>query len=266
MFKGNKMKVGGCQLPISADIGQNIITIKNAIDWAANDGVDIFLTPECALSGYLWRPENSTDHRLKKLPEALATIVAHAKSKNVDLALGTGIYEDDSFEYAPNKKWHNQLRFYVAGELVHKHNKILTTIDEPYYPGTTLDIFEYKGIKSAGLICNDLWICGFQSPGDAGRLARELKNKEVKLCFVAANAPKMPSDPDYFYAWSDINIQTYSRQGNYAIIVSENYNLQNGTSYSGKAGTPSGIMDSIKGWVAKTPDTGLHYYSYSLNF
>jgi len=256
------MKVGGCQIPVSSDIGQNVITLKAAIDWAANDGVDIFLTPECALSGYLWQAENATDHRLNKLPTALETVVSYAKEKDIDLVLGTGIYEDDSFEYSPNKKWYNQLRFYVGGELVHKHNKILTTIDEPYDPGTTLDIFEYQGIKTAGLICNDLWVCGFQSPGDAGRLARELKDKEVRLLFVGANAPKMPSDPDYFYAWSDINIQTYSRQGHYAIAISESSSLQNGIPYTGKVGTPSGIMDSVRGWVAKTADNSTHYYSY----
>lgn len=256
------MKVSGCQLPVSMEIAENVRLIKQAIDRAADDASDILLTPECALSGYLWRAETALDHRLKKLQPALDAVVDHAVNRGVDLALGTAVYEDHSFEYQADKKWYNQLRFYVGGQLIHCHNKIMLTVDEPYSPGTDLKSFDYKGIKTAGLICNDLWVCGFQRPGDAGLLARQLRDQGVRLCFLAANTPKMPSDPDYFYAWSDVHLQTYSRQGLYSIAVADNCNLQNGVPYKGRAGTPCGVMDSAKGWVVKTPDSGLQYYSY----
>lgn len=256
------MIIGGGQIPVTTEVLENVRQIKLALDWAADNGVEIFLTPECALSGYTWTAGEKQDLRLKKLPDALAEVVEYSKEKKVDLALGTGIYEDDTFIKEDGKKWFNQLRFYSNGELIHKHNKMLTTIDEPYNPGTELTTFEYKGQTAAALICNDLWVCGYQRPGDAGRLARELAYKNVKICFLAVNAPRIKEDPDYFYTWSDIHVQTYSRQGGYVIMVSENSYGQDGRPWSGTLGAPSGVMDPNFGWVAKSPKTGTHYFKW----
>jgi len=257
------MNIGGVQIPVSSEVYENFISIKKAIDWASENSVDILLTPECALTGYAWAPIHALDHRLKKLQGYLDQLVAYSVEKKVDLALGTAIYEDDTFVYGKDKNWVNQLRIYEAGELVYKHNKIMLTHDEPYTAGEKVSVFNYKGRITAGLICNDLWVCGFQRPGDAGKLAKEMEDHGVQLCFLASSAPKLSSDPDYFYTWSDIHVQTYSRQGGYVIVVADNCNSQHGAIYSGKTGAPSGIMDPLKGWVAKTPDNGLQYYNWT---
>lgn len=256
------MIIGGCQLPLSSEVYVNFINIKKAIDWASENNVELLLTPECALTGYAWKPLHALDHRLKNLQSYLNQLIEYSVEKKVDLALGTAIYEDDSFVYEENKQWFNQLRVYVEGKLVHVHSKIMLTHDEPYTAGSELKTFMYKGRVTAGLICNDLWVCGFQRPGDAGKLAKEMYDHGVQLCLLASSAPKLSSDPDYFYNWSDIHVQTYSRQGGYVIAVADNCNSQHGSPYSGKTGTPSGIMDPLKGWVAKTPTAGLQYYSW----
>lgn len=256
------MIIGGVQLPVKWEAFDNITAIKKAIDWASENGVELLLTPECALTGYAWRPEIGTKHRLKGLQEGLNELIAYSAEKKVDLALGTAIYDDGTFEYGEEKKWLNQLRVYASGELIHTHTKIMTTPDEPYTAGTELTTFMYKGRHVAGLICNDLWVCGFQRCGDAGKLAKELRDKGVSLCLLASSAPKIATDPDYFYTWSDIHVQTYSRQGGYVIAVSDNAYGQPGSWFEGKCGSPSGIMDPIKGWVTKTPDNGLQYYKW----
>jgi predicted amidohydrolase len=258
------MIIGGVQLPISVEVYENFINIKKAIDWASENSVDLLLTPECALSNYTWAPQNASDHRLKNLQEYLDQLVAYSVEKKVDLALGTAIFDDDTFDYHEDKKWFNQLRIYENGKLIHKHNKIMLTIDEPYSAGTELTTFNYKGKILAGLICNDLWVCGYQRCGDAGKLAKEMHDKKVELCLLASNAPRKDDDPDYFYTWSDIHVQTYSRQGGYVIAVSDNANSQKGIpprpDQSKKIGSPSGVMDPTHGWMVKTPDNGLQYY------
>lgn len=256
------MKIGGYQMPVSSEIFENVHNIKKAIDWAVGESVDVLLTPECALSGYAWRAQHALDHRLKYLPGALSEVVGYANEKNIDLVLGTGIYEDDTFEFAENKKWFNQQRFYSKGEVIHKHNKILLTFDEPYDRGSELTTFIYKDRITCGLICNDLWACGFQVPNDAGRLAKEMYNKGVQLCFLSSSAPKISNDPDYFYTWNKIHVESYSRQGKYVIAVADNCNSQTGSYYSGKTGAPSGIMDPIKGWVTLTASNNEQYFSW----
>ena len=258
------MKIGGCQIPVTRDIKKNADEIKKAIDWAASQGVDMLLTPECSLSGYVWAALAPTDPDVITLARELGSVVKYAKEKGVDIASGTS----GGGMCKTGPAWYNQLKFYVDGELVHTHNKMMLTKDEPYYPGEELKTFVYKGIVCAGLICNDLWVCGYQRPGDAGKLAGLMAEQKVQLCFLAAYAPRIPHDPDYFYTWSDIHIQTYSRQAGYTIAVVDSATQQDGSEYNNKTGTPSGIFEGGpegRGWLVKTDPSGTQYYSYELD-
>jgi predicted amidohydrolase len=261
------MRIGGCQIPVTRDIKKNAEEIKKAIDWAAENKVEMLLTPEGSVSGYLWLPTGPMDTGLVVLAKELKSISSYAKEKNVDLALGTGISERDI--ETKQLEWFNQLRFYVQGEVIHKHNKMYITQDEPYRPGKELKTFMYKGVKCAGLVCNDLWVCGFQRPGDAGILAKQLADEKVQLIFVAANAPRIDHDQDYYYRWNEIHIESYARQGNYTIVCADNCYAQNGEEYRNKTGVPSGIFHGGpegKGWVVKTLDRDTQYFYYDLNF
>ena len=59
----------GCQIPVTRDIEKNIKEIKKAIDWAKDNFVEIIATPECALSGYMWKPDSVDDPRLSLVPQ-----------------------------------------------------------------------------------------------------------------------------------------------------------------------------------------------------
>jgi predicted amidohydrolase len=254
------MRVGGCQIPVTRDVQLNISEIKKAIDWANANSVELLVTPECALSGYLWMPNGFMDQRIVEVAKAMKEVVSYAKDMKVDLVLGTSAF-DNTLE---GQKYYNQARVYVDGELVHKHNKIITTHDELYAKGEELKTFLYKGVKTAVLICNDYWACGFQDPGQAGRLPKQLADENVKLCLLPANAPRIIEDPDYYYRWNEIHVESYSRQGGFAVVVADNCYQQWGEEYNSTTGCPSGVFNGIVGWGAKTPKQGTHYFTYDL--
>ena len=86
------IRFGGAQIPVTASIEKNELTIKKAIDWASENSVDYLVTPEASLSGY------STDFE-KNFPilvESLTSIEKYAATKNVGLCLGTIWAENQS--------------------------------------------------------------------------------------------------------------------------------------------------------------------------
>ena len=49
----SKIRIAGAQIPINDhSIQYNVNEIKKALDWAADNDVDIIQTPEASLSGY----------------------------------------------------------------------------------------------------------------------------------------------------------------------------------------------------------------------
>ena len=66
--------IAGCRLDITLDIDKNLQEIKSAIDWSKENGVQLLNTPECALSGYLWKPDDISDPKIKEIDEALEEI------------------------------------------------------------------------------------------------------------------------------------------------------------------------------------------------
>ena len=111
-----QLTVAGCRIPVGMSIDQNVVQIKRAIDWAAVNGVNIMVTPECALSGYMWAPDDRQDPRIQELAEALGAVQEYSLLKAVDLVLGTACYNAQG-------AWANMQAFIVDGHCVDHYEK-----------------------------------------------------------------------------------------------------------------------------------------------
>jgi predicted amidohydrolase len=203
--------IGGCRIPVSQNIAANVIEIKKAIDWSIWNDVDIMLTPECALSGYLWAPVEN-DPRIKILDAAQAEIIEYSKSKKIDLILGTAGYHEG--------RWVNQLLFIVNGAIVHRHEKnlLIGMEDKIYAWGQGVEPYRYKGFTIAGLICNDAW------PNPVWwtntYMLRKLYYSRLQILFIASNVPRNVTDAKLMYNWHRDSVSLMGGAGNWNTVVS----------------------------------------------
>jgi predicted amidohydrolase len=242
--------VAGCQIPVTRDIKKNITEIKKAIDWASDNEVDLLCTPECALSGYLWKPETVADPRVVETTQGLDELIAYSVDKKVDLILGTAFYNE-------NNEWSNTQKFIIDGKVVHTHYKNLC-FESEYTPGKGVSTILYKGITIAGLICNDYWANPLLVP-EVGSLIHELKKQKVKIVFVSSNIPKEYCVKDCISNWTNATIEMYSISGNWTTIVCENPYLITGDPWSGKTVAQSGICSPGLDWI-KSREHGTDYF------
>ena len=78
-----EVRIAGYQMAVGSDIRENARKIRGAIDWAADAGAEILLTPEGSLSGYTHRFD------ARSAEAALGVVTDHARARGVGLALGT---------------------------------------------------------------------------------------------------------------------------------------------------------------------------------
>lgn len=246
--------IGGCRIPVTNNIADNVVEIKKAIDWAAENKVNLMATPECALSGYLWSPENQEDSRVIELNNAIQEITSYTKTKGVDLVLGTAWYDAEN-------RWTNMQAFIIDGVCEHTHRKnvLFQREGEMYYPGQPPKVFEYKGVKIAGLICNDAWSNPILWPGHSGMLLGALKNDNVNFVFLSAFVPKEPGPNNIFYRWHQSQVEMFSAFGIWNTIVCDTTTNIDGTPYDGVPVCPVGICDYSANWL-KGSDSGTAYF------
>ena len=247
------LTVAGCRIPVGLDIDKNMVEIKRAIDWAAENSVDIMVTPECALTGYLWEPEDRQDPRIHQLALALGEIQEYSQQKTVDLVLGTACYN-------ARGEWANMQAFIVDGDCVdHYEKQVLFGAEQCCYsPGNRLAVLDYKQFKIAGLICNDLWSNPILWPGESADLLQELRQHKVDIIFVSANIPPSNEQQELFYAWADVCIRMYSLTGDWNTVVSDQ------TIDAGAVG-PVGIVGRNSEWLVKGHDYQLDYFKFTVS-
>ena len=246
--------IGGCRIPVTNNIADNLAEIKKAIDWAAENGVNLMATPECALSGYLWAPKDTEDPRVIELNDAIQEITSYSKDKSVDLILGTAWYDAEN-------RWTNMQAFIIDGKCLHTHRKnvLFQKEGELYYPGTPPTVFEYKGVRIAGLICNDAWANPILWPGHSGMLLGTLKNENVHFVFLSAFVPKESGPNDIFYRWHQSQIEMFSAFGIWNTVICDTTTNVDGSTYDGVPVSPVGICDYGANWL-KGSDTGPAYF------
>lgn len=248
-----KLTVGGCQLLSTTDIQFNITQIKKAIDWAADNQVDILATPECALSGYLWAPPNEHDPRVYEIHNGLVDLQKYSLEKKVDLVLGTGWYNKEG-------RWANALIFIADGQCFHVHNKsvLFPAESEFYAAGDTVNPVEYKGFKIAGLICSDLWSNPMQSPGQSAALLNRLKTCEIDVLFVSSNTPKGHATSKLSYDWHKSCVEMYGCYGSWQTVVCDGFEL------NVEPTCVSGIVDTTGAWVEQAEPVKTAYFKRTL--
>jgi predicted amidohydrolase len=254
------IRFGGAQIPCTPYIKKNIITIKKAIDWAAENNVDYLVTPEASLSGYY---VNFTKDIIA-LTSALREIEDYAKEKQIGLCLGTLWTETNQYKEMIRR---NQIRYYDKnGRFVGATDKmVLTPLDVdigivaggPQLTGIALSIGN-DIIPIGGLVCADLY--GHYSK--EGGLPSELYGIGVKLLVHSTNADRGTDllKDEIEDIWLEANIRRVSHQI-LPIIVADNCYKMTGEPYDGRTSTQSGVcIDGI--WVVKVPRFGSHYFYY----
>jgi NAD+ synthase (glutamine-hydrolysing) len=152
------MKVAFAQLNYTiGDFEGNSEKIISEIQKSKNEGVDLVLFSELAVTGYYPHDLLEKKEFIKKAEEAVAVI---AKSC-VGIAALVGAPRINDNERG--KKLFNSAFFLADGKIQSVHNKtLLPTYDifdeyRHFEPNRTFETVEYKGEKIAVTICEDLW-------------------------------------------------------------------------------------------------------------
>ena len=256
------VRFAGAQIPCTPFIRRNVITIKAAIDWAAENNVDYLVTPEASLSGY----SVNFNAELDVLVFSLEEIEKYAAEKQIGLCLGTLWVENGPPGNESSVVKRNQIRYYAKnGRYLGATNKsVLTPLDNKIgivkseiLTGISIPIDD-KMIPTCGLICADLY--GHNS--DLGGLPEKYLRIGAKFIVHATNADR-GIDEDYDEIeniWIEGNIRRVSRLLMPMIVVDNCY-MMDGREYHGMTATQSGACVRGK-WVASVPRTGTHYFYY----
>ena len=257
-----KLRIGGAQIPVTADVHKNTVTIKTAIDWAEENNVDYLVTPEGSLSGYTPR------YNLKDTQSALTIIEEYAKEKNVGLCLGT-LWQETGSRGELNR---NQIRFYNPdGELIGtnskhhiiEHDHVVPhnlKLDGPPCP-TNLGEHLNQMFPVVGLICNDLWGHSW-SGGEC--LVNVISNtyRNISAFIHSTNGTRGDVEVDkMFDLWHDAHFKLYSKCTDIPIITVDNSIHMDGKPFLGDTSSQSGVVIGGK-WVTNVPRRGTQYFYY----
>lgn len=235
----NPIIVGGCNIPVTNNIDDNLNEILQAIDWAVDNNVQLMVTPECALSGYLWAPGHpfyDQDPKISKLANSLVEIEKYLKDKKVDLILGTAWYDKDG-------RWVNTQRYIFNGVMIYEYCKnILTDNEFIYYsPKILPKIINYNGRNISGIICNDFWSNPVLYQGESAYILKYLMDCKTDIVFVSAFVPKEPGPENSFYHWHRGQIANMTLYCEFNTVVSDSSTNLDGSVYSGPEVCPVGI-------------------------
>ena len=247
-----QLTIAGCRIPVGMDIAANVIEIMRAIDWAHDNQVDLLVTPECALTGYLWAPQNRQDPRVQQLADCLMQIQEYSLLKAVDLVLGTACYN-------ARGEWANMQAFIVAGHCVdHYEKQVLFGAERYVYTqGHRLTVINYREFKIAGLICNDIWSNPVLWPGESAELLQQLMRRKVDIIVVSANMPPAEEQQELFYTWTDSCLRMCSLTGDWNTVISDQT--------ADRAVCPVGIVGRNSEWLVKGHDHAVDYFKFTVS-
>ena len=264
------IRIGGAQIPVTNDPKENINHIKTAIDWAEENQVDVLLTPEGSLSGYL----NTFDNLLSiNLQNLCNEVVLYAASKNIQLALGTEYIKTVPF----GKVKTSQIRYYnTSSTLVGEYDKQMIIPLENAYPGDGPRIFNMECTKLDGIhnfrigsfICNDMW----GQMDNKQIIISDLfyyKSQRTNVIFHATNGFRGPDAGDdngnkKLREFADINLWMASRF-DIPIVTVDNCYTSNGNYYNGPTSSTSGIILNGE-WLVKAAPSGTSYFYHDFDF
>ena len=262
------VRFAGAQIPVTPYVQTNLIEIRKAIDWAAENNVDYLVTPEAALSGYT----SNFNNTYNKIVSTLHELENYAASKHVGICLGT--IWDDVESMGPVRR--NQIRCYTqTGLFCGAVNKCFNIeydreigIDGDNNIRLIALPVENKIIPLGGLICVDMYgvdggrgvVWQLQRLGATIILhsTNGIRNLEPTNGLDKALSDVISND------WHDINLRRASFLTRIPIITVDNCYMADGTEYHGPTSSESGIL--IDGeWITKIPRTGTQYFYHDFN-
>tara|TARA_B100000131_G_scaffold305983_1_gene332542 strand:+ start:665 stop:1684 length:1020 start_codon:yes stop_codon:yes gene_type:complete len=287
-----KIRIAGAQLPVNDySILYNLNEIKKALDWAAENDVDVLQTPEASLSGYdskhwLYRQtEKSQDDIL--LNDALKEVEDYQKKLGVGLNLGTCIL---SQEFGGNFA-RNQIRYYNKEGAIYftTEKTCLVGADEPvissFFP---LEVFQLPmiggiGGRCVGMICNDMWSFTPNMPHNTiakQSLIEKIVDEQPDIIFHATNGYKfnpytlekagenLVSIRDNVYEpWHDGWLKFTAFSGISHILTVEtctewDWDGDENTVDKFKTASVSGVLNPLGQWEVQAPRYGRQYFYY----
>lgn len=159
--------------PVLGDMKKNLKNILGICEKSIENGSDLIVFPELALSGYLLE-DLALNMGIREIPQELLEL-----SKKISIALGGVERGGDRYTY-------NSAFYLEDGKLLHTHRKIyLPTygmFDEARYfkAGDSIRAFDTKFGRMGMLICEDMW-----HPTSAFILAQD----GVEQILVLTNSP-----------------------------------------------------------------------------
>lgn len=261
------IRIAGAQIPVGTDIQANKKEIINAIEWAKENNVDQLVTPECALSGYLYY----WTEKIEEIEESLKEIEEFQKKCKVGLHLGTN-FKEPEVQGDINR---NQIRHYSKeGNLKGITNKTFVVSDfEIVMPRSqlydTLTIFDIDENQfAAGLICNDMW--GHQEV-DRRPISSTYKTMGLSLIIHSTNGLKYDADQveyEVFQQWHEAYLRMTSFTCPTPIITVDSctqWNWDGNEDDVEKYTTSSKSGVLIKGeWKKTAPRLGRQYFYYDI--
>jgi predicted amidohydrolase len=251
------LRVAGYQMPVGLDIEQNTRRINAAIDWAADHGAEVLLTPEGSLSGY------THEFDAKSVEKALGVVTGRACRRNVGLALGTCFIERDG-------KCYNQVRFYRPdGEYLGFHSKTLRcgSVDGHsrgevnHYAVSDLRVFPWRdGLSIGGLICNDMWANPKCTPMPDPHLSQQLSAMGAKVILHAVNGGRNGGSwSELVWQYHESNLRIRARAGRVWIVT-----VDNAAPEQIPCSAPSGVIDRAGDFVCRTSPKGEQFFAYTI--
>ena len=264
----NKIRFAGAQIPVTASVQLNLIEIKKAIDWAAENNVEYLVTPEAALSGY---SDNWFDS-ISELVVALSEVERYASLKNVGLCIGS-LWNEIEFN---GKIRRNQIRFYKnTGKFLGVVNKNITIEQDESAEIIRDPISRLVGLPSnnklvlvGGLICVDMY-----HVNNYEYVPKVLYEQGARLFIHCTNGVRNV-DPENELSnadadligndWHDIHFRRLSFLTRVPVITVDNCYMADGAEYNGPTSSESGVLIDGK-WVTKVPRIGTQYFYYDFN-
>lgn len=250
--------VAGYQMEVGDEVHENSLKIHAAIDLASDQGAEILLTPEGALSGY-------THHFNQcQVEKELNGICLHARQKLIGLALGTCFIENNDLAY-------NQLRFYRPdGTYLGFHSKILRTgpLSGPLrgeitrYSTSDLRIFPWRqNLVFGGLICNDMWANPECTPVPDPHLSQKLVDLGANVILHSVNGGRDGSSwSEITWNYHEANLCMRARAGNVWIVT-----VDNAAPIHLPCSAPSGIINPTGAFIKKTSKQGEELFLGEIN-
>lgn len=251
------MKITVSQQPVFSNHIENYECTLDVLE--ANKDTDWLLTPECAVSGYCMPPtlNNCWDIRTKHVEDMILKIKERAKEYDVNLALGSGIKDNDGQPY-------NAMMIYSKGNLVSMYKKRILTRGwegggehHHYLAGHVPNYFHLdddKTILASSLICNDFWCMPRVAPGGNPYYQVDLAKNNVDVLFVSSNCNG--EEDALAKTWNENHLQVFAREfGMYVVHAGS------ATTVSHKETDflqcSSGVIGPDGEWIVKCKDTGM---------